>query len=91
MLPEAIHISPYSPSSIIAVTWGSSIEGLLTRVIDPYEESPRILPIFPDESPTRAIEEAGDLCSPPGHGKIEDPAPESSKSESSISEANRST
>ena len=91
MLPEAIQISPYSPSSIIAVTSGSSIEGLLTRVNDPSCESPIILPILPDESPTSAMEEAGDLCNPPGHGKIDDPRPDRPKSESSISDPNRST
>ena len=75
MLPEAIQNSPDSPSSIIAVTSASSIEGLLTRWKDPSELSSRIRPNVPDESPIIAIDSEGALGSPPGHALMLEAVP----------------
>ena len=66
ILPEAIQNSPASPSSMMAVTSASSIEGLLTRWKEPSGLSSRIRPKVPEESPIIAIDSEGPLGRPPG-------------------------
>ena len=91
LLPEAIQNSPCSPSSMMAVTSASSIEGLLTTTMVPSGFSPSNLPSVPEESPMSTIDEPGALSRSPGQALIEAPEPASAKSERGVSERNSKT